>query len=146
MFALAWDWIVAWLFGWGGIGAIVCAVAWAAWIFSPLFKTQLLQIAIAVTLFTLASTYFFTKGYDAGVAEITAQWDAANTKAKIAANARDDAIAADTETKVKQATDELQRQADDLQGRISDYVAQLAASKIGACVLTDDDVRRLRGF
>lgn len=144
MLTFAWNWIVSWIIGWGGIGALVSIVAWLLWY---TLRTQLLlHIAIAATVFTIASSYFFTKGYDEGVALITAQWDAANAKAVKYAKARDDSIATDTDAKVKQATDDLQKQADDLKGKVDAYEKDIAAIKGGTCALTDDDVQRLRKF
>lgn len=66
MIAFIWNWIVSWLLGWGGVGALVTAGAWAAWFFSPVLKMQLLQVAIGVTAFTIASTFFFSRGYESG--------------------------------------------------------------------------------
>lgn len=66
MFEFAWNWILSWLIGWGGTGTVVCIVAWLAWYFSPVFKAQLLHVAIGATIFTVASTYFFSSGYDKG--------------------------------------------------------------------------------
>jgi len=150
MFSFVWNWIWEWVFGWGGLGAVVSVAAWALWYFmpeiSPKFKALLLHIAVAVTLFTVASTYFFTKGYDDGTAVITKQWDAANAKAVQDAKNRDAAIAVETAKRVQQVTSEIQIQADDLQKKVDVYEEQLKASKAGVCILTDDDIRRLRGF
>lgn len=90
MLYMIWHWITSWLIGWGGIGAIVCVAAWLLWFFCPAmlltYKKQLLQIAIAVTAFTFASTYFFTsgfnKGYSTAMHSIAAQDDKAKHDAK----------------------------------------------------------------
>lgn len=70
MIGAAWHWFTSWVIGWGGIGALVAFAAWALWYFTPTFllesKHVILQIAIAATVFTLASTYFYTSGYNAG--------------------------------------------------------------------------------
>ena len=72
MLNMAWHWFTNWVIGWGGIGALVSAAAWALWFFCPAvlltYKSQLLHIAIAATVFTFASGYFFTSGYNTGYA------------------------------------------------------------------------------
>lgn len=78
-----WNWVLSWVLGWGGLAAVACAIAWAAWWFVPVFKPQLLHVAVGVTIFAVASTWFFTKGYESG-------YDSA-----IAAIARDDQAAVD---------------------------------------------------
>lgn len=83
MLAFVWNWIVTWVLGWGGVGAVVSIALWVFWWFSPVFKTQLLHAAVAATAFTIAATVFFTRGYDAG-------YDSA-----LAAVARDDQDALD---------------------------------------------------
>lgn len=142
------EWAAHWIIGWGGIGALVSALAWVAWFFCPPVpgKQVLLHIAVVATVITVAATYFFTKGYSDGVTVTTEQWDAANERAKIAAKARDEAIAAITAERVRLDTQDLQKQAEDLQKQVDDYAKQLAGSKNGACILTDDDIKRLRKF
>lgn len=81
--AIAWSWLV----GWGGVGVAACIVAWAAWFFVPVFKIQLLQIAIAVTVFTVASTYFYSRGYEAALAAVARE--DADAIARVAAGAVD---------------------------------------------------------
>lgn len=66
MIQFIWNWVLSWVFGWGGIAAVVCIAAWITWFLSPLFKAQLLHVAIGATIFTVASTYFFSSGYDKG--------------------------------------------------------------------------------
>lgn len=66
MLSLIWGWIWNWLLGWGGIGGVVCIAAWAAWWFSPVFKSTLLHIAIGATVFVFSASYFFTSGYNKG--------------------------------------------------------------------------------
>lgn len=64
------QWIWNWLLGWGGLGGIACIAAWALWYFCPAillqFKSLLLHIAVGLTVFVVASTTFFTKGYNTG--------------------------------------------------------------------------------
>lgn len=63
-------WFTTWVVGWGGIGLVVALAAWALWYFTPAFLSEskhiILQVAIGATVFTLASTYFYTSGYNAG--------------------------------------------------------------------------------
>lgn len=66
MIGLIWNWIISWIIGWGGAGLLVCIAAWLAWFFSPVFKPTLLHIAVGATIFVVASTYFFTSGYNKG--------------------------------------------------------------------------------
>jgi hypothetical protein len=68
MFTMVWHWIVNWIIGWGGIGALISAGLWVAWYFSPLAKPQLLHAAIIATAVTVSATYFFTNGYNTGYA------------------------------------------------------------------------------
>lgn len=90
MLTLIWHWITNWIIGWGGIGALVSAAAWALWFFCPAalltYKSQLLHIAIAATVFTFASTYFFTNGYNKGYAVAINQVAAKNREATDAVN------------------------------------------------------------
>lgn len=85
MLTPTWHWITSWIIGWGGIGALVSAAAWALWFFCPAFlltyKSQLLHIAIAATVATLASGYFFTHGYNKGYAVAINQIAAKNKEA-----------------------------------------------------------------
>lgn len=64
------NWLSNWIIGWGGIGALVSIAAWLLWYFTPAillnFKSLLLHIAVGATVFTIASTYFFTNGYNIG--------------------------------------------------------------------------------
>lgn len=63
-------WLINWVVGWGGIGLVVTIAAWLLWYFTPTFlsesKNVILQVAIGATVFTLASTYFYTNGYNTG--------------------------------------------------------------------------------
>lgn len=59
-------WVVTWIIGWGGVGALVSVGLWVAWYFSPLAKTQLLHAAIIATAVTISATYFYTSGYNTG--------------------------------------------------------------------------------
>jgi hypothetical protein len=65
-----WHWITSWIIGWGGIGAIIAAIAWVLWFLTPAilidYKSQLLHIAIGATVFAFASAYFYTNGYKTG--------------------------------------------------------------------------------
>lgn len=67
---LVWHWLTSWVIGWGGIGALVMIASWALWYFTPAFladsKHIILQVAIGATVFTFASTYFYTSGYNTG--------------------------------------------------------------------------------
>jgi hypothetical protein len=65
-----WNWIVDWIIGWGGIGALVSIGLWAAWYFSPIAKTQLLHAAVVATAITASGTYIFTHGYNAGRSQV----------------------------------------------------------------------------
>ena len=90
MLTFVWNWIYNEIFGWGGIGALISAAAWALWFFCPAFlltyKTQLLHIAIAATVFTFAQGYFFTTGYNKGyqvaINQVAAQNKEANDAVK----------------------------------------------------------------
>jgi len=147
MLSIIGHWIYSEIFGWGGIGAIVAALAWVLWFFTPAllvtYKSQLLHIAIAATVFTVAQSYFFTTGYSAGEAECKGRWDAANVKAANDAAKRDQDIASDAAARVQAATNELQQQTDALQRQVDDYVKQLSTRKGGDCPLTADDIDRL---
>ena len=72
MISMIGHWIYSWIFGFGGLGAVVSVAAWALWFFCPAFllpiKSLLLHIAVGATIFTFASTYFYTKGYNTGYA------------------------------------------------------------------------------
>ena len=59
-------WVYNWVFGLGGIGAVISVGLWAAWYFSPLAKIQLLHAAITATGITLASTYLSSHYYNIG--------------------------------------------------------------------------------
>jgi hypothetical protein len=63
-------WIYNWILGWGGIGAVVSIILWAAWYFSPIAKPQLLHGAIIATVITATSTYVYTKGYNDGRTDV----------------------------------------------------------------------------
>ena len=150
MLSIIWGWIYNEVFSWGGIGAIVAAAAWAAWFFTPAllvtYKHQLLNIAIATTVFTVAQAYFFSTGYNAGEAECKGRWDAANLKvvqekAELATNIRKEA-----EAKVKAAQVELQKQADSFQKQIDNYEKKLATTQGGSCPLDANDLNQLRGI
>src|ERR1017187_8402355 len=90
MLTLVWNWFTHWIIGWGGIGALVSAIAWALWFFCPAalltYKSQLLHIAIAATVFTFASGYFYTSGYNKGYQVAINQVAAQNKEAKDAVN------------------------------------------------------------
>lgn len=83
---LTWHWLTSWVIGWGGVGAIVTIAAWVLWYFTPAFlsesRTVLFNVAIGATVFTFASTYFFTNGYNAGYALAINQIAAKNKEAK----------------------------------------------------------------
>ncbi len=70
MLTLGWHWFTSWIIGWGGISSAVAVAAWALWFFCPsillTYKTQLLHIAVAATVFAFASGYFFTSGFNSG--------------------------------------------------------------------------------
>lgn len=66
MIAAAWGWFTSWVIGWGGLAALATVIAWAAWWLSPAFKPQLLHLAVGLTIFTVASSYFFTTGFESG--------------------------------------------------------------------------------
>lgn len=77
IFDFAWHWVTGWLFGWGGIAALVAAGAWVVWWFTRL--SLALHIAIAATVFVFGSTYIYTSGYNQG-RQVTINEVAANTK------------------------------------------------------------------
>jgi hypothetical protein len=91
MFSMIWHAIYSWVFGFGGLGAIIAAAAWALWFFCPAFlltyKTQLLNIAIGATVFAVVSTYFYTHGFNAGYKVAIHAIAAQDQKAVDAANA-----------------------------------------------------------
>lgn len=66
MLQAAWGWFTTWVIGWGGVAALAAVLAWVAWWLSPAFKPQLLHLAVALTVFTVASTYFYTQGWERG--------------------------------------------------------------------------------
>ena len=86
MLTLVWNWIVNWIFGWGGLGGLISVALWAAWYFSPLAKQQLLHAAIIATAVTISATYFFTSGYNTGYATAINQVAAKNKEATDAVN------------------------------------------------------------
>lgn len=150
MLSIIGHWLYGALVSWGGIGAVIAAIAWVLWFITPAFlityKSQLLHIAIAATVFTAAYTYAFTTGYNAGEAECKARWDAANIqiekdKAKLAKD-----IAAEADKKVDETNAELERRSESFQREIDDYKAQLEDRKDGLCPLSSDDLKRLRGI
>lgn len=147
MLSIIGHWIYNEVFGWGGIGAIIATIAWVLWFFTPAllvtYKQQLLHIAVAATVFTVAQGYFFTTGYNAGEAECKGRWDAANIKAEKDKQDLAKSIAAEAEARVKAAQEELQKQSDSFQRQIDDYETRLATRKGGDCPLTDDDVKQL---
>ena len=71
------------VFGLGGIGAVVSVAAWLLWYFTPALlagsKTTILHVAIVATALTVANTYlsshYFKLGYQTAINEV-----AANTK------------------------------------------------------------------
>jgi hypothetical protein len=90
MLTMIGNWLYNEVFGWGGVGALISAAAWALWFFCPAvlltYKSQLLSIAIAATVFTLAQGYFFTSGYNKGYQVAVNQVAAQNKDAKDAVN------------------------------------------------------------
>ena len=150
MLALAWGWIVNWIIGWGGLGALISAGLWLLWFFCPAFlltyKSQLLHAAIIATTITASATYFFTQGYNAGESECGARWDAANIKAAKDAKARDDAIAFLAKSEMQKANDDLQAQADDLQKKVEEYEKETKTRVGGNCPITQPDIDRLRSI
>ena len=155
MLMMIWHWITGEIFGWGGVGALVSAGAWALWFFCPTvpgvgtvlpYKSQLLHIAIAATVFTVTQMYFFTDGYKKGEADCKSRWDAANVQAAIDAQNRDKSVAAKAAEAAKAANDTLKDQSDALQKQVDDYAEQLKSRKGGDCPLSDDDVMRLRSI
>ena len=83
MATMIWNWVINWIWGWGGAGALVSVAAWLLWYFTPAillnFKSLLLHVAVGATVFTFASSYFFTSGYNKGYA-VAINQVAKNTK------------------------------------------------------------------
>ena len=71
------------VFGLGGIGAIISVAAWILWWFTPAFlsgsKTAIFHVAIVATALTVANTYlsahYYKIGYQTAINQV-----AANTK------------------------------------------------------------------
>lgn len=148
MLNLIWGWVYSEIFGWGGVGAIVAAVAWGLWFFCPAvlltYKSQLLHTAIGATVFVVAQAYFFTTGYTAGEAECKSRWDAANIQVAQEKADLSKSIADQADAKVKEANDELQRQSDSFQVKIDEYNKTLASRQGGSCPLSSNDLMQLR--
>ena len=148
MLTMVWHWITGEIFGWGGAGALVSAGAWAIWFFCPTFlltyKSQLLHIAVAATVFTVTQMYFFTDGYKKGEADCTSRWDAANVQA--AADKKQlETDVAEQVAGIRAAADvRLSEMADKLQQKVDENAKQIATRKGGDCPLSGDDIVRLR--
>jgi hypothetical protein len=150
MLSLIWGWIYSEIFSWGGVGAVIAAVAWCLWFFCPAvlltYKSQLLHIAIGATVFVVAQAYFFTTGYSAGEAECKSRWDAANIKVEQEKSDLAKSIADQADARVKEANDALQKQSDSFQVKIDEYNKTLASRQGGSCPLSTDDLKQLRGI
>jgi septal ring factor EnvC (AmiA/AmiB activator) len=71
---------------------------------------------------------------------------AADLSMQLKAKERDLAIKEDTVKFAQQKVDELTQQTTDLKKKVSDYDKALTDSKAGACPISDDNARRLRGI
>lgn len=155
MLLMIWHWITGEIFGWGGVGALISAGAWALWFFCPTlpgvgtvlpYKQQFLRIAIAATVFTVTQAYFFTNGYLKGEADCHAQWDAANVQAAKDKKALEDAAAAQAAKDRAAADSRLGEMADKLQQQVDENAKQIATRKGGDCPLTQSDIDGLRSI
>jgi len=98
MLNAAGHWILNWVIGWGGLGAVVSIAAWALWYSTPAFlagsKTAILHVAITATAITFASTYlsahYFNLGYATAIDHIASQNKEASDAVKKAISNVDD--------------------------------------------------------
>lgn len=89
MLYFLWTWFLSWVIGWGGVGLVASVLAWLAWFFLrevPKLNTFLLHGAVIITTITIASTYFFSQGYESGyaaaISHVAAQDEAAIKRVK----------------------------------------------------------------
>lgn len=110
-----------------------------AWLFGPVGRWLLVAGAVLVGLWLV-----YDRGYDAGVAKVTAQWDAANRAAALAAQRRDEgeaeAVARDSAAALAAAQSELRKITEERDAYLAEVLAADAAA--GDCVLDE----RLRGL
>jgi hypothetical protein len=86
------DYIIKWIIGWGGIGALISVALWAAWYFSPLAKTALLHAAVVVTAITVGGTFISAKFYADGRQQALHAIAAQDAKAVQEGNAANDDV------------------------------------------------------
>ena len=147
MFSIIWHYVVGWVFGLGGIATAFAVIAWALWFFTPTllatYKSQLLHIAMILTVFCFTAAYFSTSFYAKGQAECQGRWDAANEKA-----ARDKAAiekrAADGAESVERAATEDEDKLVAKNTAEENQFAEKIKARADACALTDDDLGELR--